>query len=230
MSTTPEKQRRLQNLLSTGNLAANYTSAKRLKEISHMIKLKLEEEKKQTKLKEKLTREEILAKRKLTRQQEEINRRKLAQIQREEEEEKQKKILKEIFFNLTEELNDLKKSKKSTLEKYFCLLSINSNLKSYKISTSMTEDYKEKKMIKDFINNLNDEIKKTKGKFTKDDEKDLKTIIDILETDEETKINKIKESNKFKKFIQYEDERNLIKDSTDIFYLIEKYSKNLKNL
>ena len=85
-------------------------------------------------------------------------------------------------------------------------------------------------MIKDFINNLNDEIKKTKGKFTKDDEKDLKTIIDILETDEETKINKIKESNKFKKFIQYEDERNLIKDSTDIFYLIEKYSKNLKNL
>ena len=230
MSTTPEKQRRLQNLLSAGNLAANYTSAKRLKEISHMIKLKLEEEKKQTKLKEKLTREEILAKRKLTRQQEEINRRKLAQIQREEEEEKQKKILKEIFFNLTEELNDLKKSKKSTLEKYFCLLSINSNLKSYKISTSMTEDYKEKKMIKDFINNLNDEIKKTKGKFTKDDEKDLKTIIDILETDEETKINKIKESNKFKKFIQYEDERNLIKDSTDIFYLIEKYSKKLKNL
>ena len=91
MSTTPEKQRRLQNLLSAGNLAANYTSAKRLKEISHMIKLKLEEEKKQTKLKEKLTREEILAKRKLTRQQEEINRRKLAQIQREEEEETQKK-------------------------------------------------------------------------------------------------------------------------------------------
>jgi hypothetical protein len=230
MSTTPEKQRRLQNLLSAGNLAANYTSAKRLKEISDMIKLKLEEEKKQTKLKEKLTREEILAKRKLTRQQEEINRRKLAQIQKEEEEEKQKKILREIFFNLTEELNDLKKSKKSTLEKYFCLLSINSNLKSYKISTSMTEDYKEKKIIKDFINNLNDEIKKTKGKFTKDDEKDLKTIIDILETDEETKINKIKESNKFKKFIQYEDERNIIKESTDIFSLIGKYSKNLKNL
>ena len=230
MSTTPEKQRRLQNLLSTGNLAANYASAKKLKEISNMIKLKLEEERKQTKLKEKITREEILAKRKLTRQQEEINRRKLAQMQKQEEEEKQKKILKEIFFNLTEELNDLKKSKKSTLEKYFCLLSINSNLKSYKISTSMTEDYKEKKMIKDFINNLNDEIEKTKDKFTKDDEKDLKTIIDILETDEETKINKIKESNKFKKFIQYEDERNIIKDSTDIFYLVGKYGKNLKNL
>ena len=188
------------------------------------------EERKQTKLTEKITREEILAKRKLTRQQEEINRRKLAQMQKQEEEEKQKKILKEIFFNLTEELNDLKKSKKSTLEKYFSLLSINSNLKSYKISTSMTEDYKEKKMIKDFINNLNDEIEKTKDKFTKDDEKDLKTIIDILETDEETKINKIKESNKFKKFIQYEDERNIIKDSTDIFYLVGKYGKNLKNL
>lgn len=230
MSTTPEKQRRLQNLLSTGNLAANYASAKKLKEISNMIKLKLEEERKQTKLTEKITREEILAKRKLTRQQEEINRRKLAQMQKQEEEEKQKKILKEIFFNLTEELNDLKKSKKSTLEKYFSLLSINSNLKSYKISTSMTEDYKEKKMIKDFINNLNDEIEKTKDKFTKDDEKDLKTIIDILETDEETKINKIKESNKFKKFIQYEDERNIIKDSTDIFYLVGKYGKNLKNL
>ena len=56
MSTTPEKQRRLQNLLSAGNLAANYTSAKKLKEISHMIKLKLEEERKQTKLKEKITR------------------------------------------------------------------------------------------------------------------------------------------------------------------------------
>ena len=230
MSTTPEKQRRLQNLLSAGNLAANYASAKKLKEISNMIKLKLEEERKQTKLTEKITREEILAKRKLTRQQEEINRRKLAQMQKQEEEEKQKKILKEIFFNLTEELNDLKKSKKSTLEKYFSLLSINSNLKSYKISTSMTEDYKEKKMIKDFINNLNDEIEKTKDKFTKDDEKDLKTIIDILETDEETKINKIKESNKFKKFIQYEDERNIIKDSTDIFYLVGKYGKNLKNL
>lgn len=230
MSTTPEKQRRLQNLLSTGNLAANYASAKKLKEISNMIKLKLEEERKQTKLTEKITREEILAKRKLTRQQEEINRRKLAQMQKQEEEEKQKKILKEIFFNLTEELNDLKKSKKSTLEKYFSLLSINSNLKSYKISTSMTEDYKEKKMIKDFINNLNDEIEKTKDKFTKDDEKDLKTIIDILETDEETKINKIKESNKFKKFIQYEDERNIIKHSTDIFYLTGKYGKNLKNL
>ena len=229
MSTTPEKQRRLQNLLSAGNLAANYTSAKKLKEISNMIKLKLEEERKQTKLKEKITREEILAKRKLTRQQEEINRRKLAQMQKEEEE-KNKKILKEIFFNLTEELNDLKKSKKSTLEKYFCLLSINSNLNSYKISTSMTEDYKEKKIIKDFINNLNDEIKKTRDKFTKNDEKDLKTIIDILETDEETKINKIKESNKFKKFIQYEDERNIIKHSTDIFYLTGKYGKNLKNL
>ena len=125
MSTTPEKQRRLQNLLSTGNLAANYASAKKLKEISNMIKLKLEEERKQTKLTEKITREEILAKRKLTRQQEEINRRKLAQMQKQEEEEKQKKILKEIFFNLTEELNDLKKSKKSTLEKYFSLLSIN---------------------------------------------------------------------------------------------------------
>ena len=63
MSTTPEKQRRLQNLLSAGNLAANYTSAKKLREISNMIKLKLEEERKQTKLKEKITREEILAKR-----------------------------------------------------------------------------------------------------------------------------------------------------------------------
>ena len=58
----------------------------------------------------------------------------------------------------------------------------------------------------------------------------IKTIIDILETDEETKINKIKESNKFKKFIQYEDERNIIKHSTDIFYLTGKYGKNLKNL
>ena len=174
MSTTPEKQRRLQNLLSAGNLAANYTSAKKLKEISNMIKLKLEEERKQTKLKEKITREEILAKRKLTRQQEEINRRKLAQMQKEEEEKKQKKILKEIFFNLTEELNDLKKSKKSTLEKYFCLLSINSNLNSYKISTSMTEDYKEKKIIKKFINNINNDIKKTRDKFTKNDEGDYK--------------------------------------------------------
>ena len=95
MSPTPEKQRRLQNLLSAGNLAANYTSAKKLKEISHMIKLKLEEERKQTKLKEKITREEIIAKRKLPRQQEEINRRKLAQMHKEEE--KNKKILKKSF-------------------------------------------------------------------------------------------------------------------------------------
>ena len=221
-----DKQKRMTNILLAGNLATNYKSAKMLQEMKNIQSQQLEGDKqrnfelqKQSKMQEEQLRQQ--------------RRKILLEKQKQEKEERDielHKMKREVFFDLSEELNEVKKNKKTKLEKHFILASMQTNLQKYNISSSMTDDFQEKKVIKDFITNLNDYSNVTWSSFSDNENKDYEIILDILEVNEEEKINIIKNSEDFKNGIMLEKEIRTIEQCKDLHLLVQNYKKEISKL
>ena len=221
-----DKQKRMTNILLAGNLATNYKSAKMLKEMKNIQSQQLEGDKqrnfelqKQSRMQEEQLREQ---RRKIRLEEE--------KQEKKEQEIKLNKMKREVFFDLSEELDEVKKNKKTKLENYFILASMQTNLQKYNISSSMTDDFQEKKVIKDFITNLNDYTNVTRSSFSDNENKDYEIILDILEVNEEEKINIIKNSGDYKNYIKFEKEINTINECNKLHLLIKDYKKYISNL
>tara|TARA_B100000767_G_scaffold130260_1_gene123704 strand:- start:272 stop:1576 length:1305 start_codon:yes stop_codon:yes gene_type:complete len=105
------------------------------------------------------------------------------------------KLLKNTFFEISEEVEDVLKEKKITnIEKYFRYGSIKATLESNGIDTDITDDFSEKKFIRDTIKKVENQISKAEQKFNKKDKKDLEEIYQTLEIDEESEIQKLSSS------------------------------------
>lgn len=221
-----DKQKRMTNILLAGNLATNYKSAKMLKEMKNIQSQQLEGDKqrnfelqKQSRMQEEQLREQ---RRKIRLEEE--------KQEKKEQEIKLNKMKREVFFDLSEELDEVKKNKKTKLENYFILASMQTNLQKYNISSSMTDDFQEKKVIKDFITNLNDYSNVTWSSFSDKENKDYEIILDILEVNEEEKINIIKNSEDFKNGIMLEKEIRTIEQCKDLHLLVQNYKKEISKL
>jgi len=239
-SDKDRNQRRMTNLLLAGNLAANYKSSKNLKEMKDIQEKQLEINKirnlelsKQNRLQEqqvKNQKQEIYLKQKLLDQNNQRLAMEKAKIEKEELEKNRIKLLREVFFNLNEELESTKKLKKSNLEKYFTLMSIVANLEKYSISSKITDDLKEKKIIKNFITDLDNYVKKIWKSLTKVEKEDYKQILKILEIDEEKKIEKIKNSKDYKNYLKLENSIKKINDYTNLYLLVRDYKNEILTL
>ena len=221
-----DKQKRMTNILLAGNLATNYKSAKMLQEMKNIQSQQLEGDKqrnfelqKQSRMQEEQLREQ---RRKIRLEEE--------KQEKKEQEIKLNKMKREVFFDLSEELDEVKKNKKTKLENYFILASMQTNLQKYNISSSMTDDFQEKKVIKDFITNLNDYSNVTWSSFSDNEYKDYEIILDILEVNEEEKINIIKNSGDYKDYIKLEKEINSINECNKLHLLIKDYKKYISSL
>jgi hypothetical protein len=239
-SDKDRNQRRMTNLLLAGNLAANYKSSKNLKEMKDVQEKQLEINKirnlelsKQNRLQEqqvKNQKQEIYLKQKLLDQSDQRFAMEKAKIEKEELEKNKIKLLREVFFNLNEELESTKKLKKSNLEKYFTLMSIVANLEKHSISSKITDDLKEKKIIKNFITDLDNYVKKIWKSLTKVEKEDYIQILKILEIDEEEKIKKIKNSKDYKNYLELENNVKEINESTNLFLLVKDNKDKILSL
>ena len=70
-------------------------------------------------------------------------------MQKKQVEEKANKMMRETFFYLHEEIEEVIESEIKPIEKYFNLLSIKSSMLKNDVSTEMVESFADKKMIKD---------------------------------------------------------------------------------
>jgi hypothetical protein len=105
-----------------------------------------------------------------------------------------RKILKNIFFEINEEVEELEKSKKLTDVEKFCKYSTLLNLlENSKIDPSITEDFEEKKYIKDSIKKLKEQDENIRNNLSASDKKDLEEIYEILSNNEEYEIYKLKQ-------------------------------------
>ena len=105
-----------------------------------------------------------------------------------------RKILKNIFFEINEEVEELEKNKKLTYVEKFCKYSTLLNLlENSKIDPSITEDLEEKKYIKDSIKKLKEQDENIKDNLSASDKKDLEEIYEILSNNEEYEIYKLKQ-------------------------------------
>ena len=239
-SDKDRNQRRMTNLLLAGNLAANYKSSKNLKEMKDVQEKQLEINKirnlelsKQNRLQEqqvKNQKQEIYLKQKLLDQSDQRFAMEKAKIEKEELEKNKIKLLREVFFNLNEELESTKKLKKSNLEKYFTLMSIVANLEKHSISSKITDDLKKKKIIKNFITDLDNYVKKIWESLTKVEKEDYIQILKILEIDEEEKIKKIKNSKDYKNYLELENNVKEINESTNLFLLVKDNKDKILSL
>ena len=77
---------------------------------------------------------------------------------------------------------------------FFRYGSIKATLDSNGIDTNITDDFTEKKYIRDTIKKVENQISKAEQKFNKKDKKDLDEIYQVLEIDEENEILKLSSS------------------------------------
>ena len=141
------------------------------------------------------------------------------------------KLLKNTFFEISEEIEDVLKEKKITsVEKYFRYRSIKATIEKNGIETDITDDLSEKKLIRNAIKQVEAESSKTEKKFNKQDEKDLNEILEALEVDEESEIQKLSSSEvvklteKTKKLKEWYNKARNVGNGVGLFFVLASKS------
>ena len=174
--TTSQRQQRLSNVLLAGNLYKAHKIGKQLTQITALHKMSLG-----VSIANLKVNAQVLS-----------SIRSLNQKMDQQEAEKRKiKLLKDIFFQITEEIEEIEGRKTYPLEKYFLFLSLKAEMKKNEIDTSLADDLSEKKMISSTIKKLNKQIENLDKKFSKKEKDDQEQILSVLEVDEESEITNL---------------------------------------
>ena len=94
----------------------------------------------------------------------------------------------------------------------------------------MTDNFQEKKIIKDFISELENYGDIIWNKLNKVEKEDFSTILDILEVNEDEKIKKIENSENYKNGIMLDKEIETIEQCKDLHFLVQNYKKEISEL
>ena len=196
--TTSEKQQKTANLLAAGNLWYQRKSSIALEKMSQVSAQSLEQSKltnaklsninNNIKALASIADEQTREMKKQTALQEQKYAEEEARRIQKENEDRENEFLKDAFFHLKKELTELEESEKSNLEKYFSIMSVSSLMSKYKISTSLTQDLNEKQIISDSLDKIKTIESELLKNFSEQDNKDLNTIFEIMEEDEESQI------------------------------------------
>lgn len=212
----------------------------KFREVSALKDIKAESEKKNKILKEQ---NEILKKTELQRQREagDLKRIEEAKLRSENqrlslEKEKQQEIddnkeRRDTFFNLKENFESILKidAKLSKVEKYVLLKNISRHINHYRINTNFTENFDEKKIIKDFLDNLNDKIKTSSNELSKSDLKDVEDISELFGRDKSEEIGEIKFSKDIINYNKFLESKEKLKEK-DILSLLKEFKEDIKKL
>ena len=212
----------------------------KFREVSALKDIKAESEKKNKILKEQ---NEILKKTELQRQREagDLKRIEEAKLRKENErlsleKKKQQEIddnkeRRDIFFNLKENFDSILKidAKLSKVEKYVLLKNISRHINHYRINTNFTENFDEKKIIKDFLDNLNDKIKTSSNELSKSDLKDVEDINELFGRNKSEEIEELKFSKDVINYNKFLESKEKLKEK-DIISLLKEFKEDIKNL
>jgi len=212
----------------------------KFREVSALKDIKAESEKKNKILKEQ---NEILKKTELQRQREagDLKRIEEAKLRSENqrlslEKERQQEIddnkeRRDTFFNLKENFESILKidAKLSKVEKYVLLKNISRHINHYRINTNFTENFDEKKIIKDFLDNLNDKIKTSSNELSKSDLKDVEDISELFGRDKSEEIGEIKFSKDVINYNKFLESKEKLKEK-DILSLLKEFKEDIKKL
>jgi len=212
----------------------------KFREVSALKDIKAESEKKNKILKEQ---NEILKKTELQRQREagDLKRIEEAKLRSENqrlslEKERQQEIddnkeRRDTFFNLKENFESILKidTKLSKVEKYVLLKNISRHINHYRINTNFTENFDEKKIIKDFLNSLNDKIKTSSNELSKSDLKDVEDISELFGRDKSEEIGEIKFSKDVINYNKFLESKEKLKEK-DILSLLKEFKEDIKKL
>ena len=143
----------------------------------------------------------------------------LKNLEKKDAENKKIKLLKDIFFQITEELEEIESKKTYPLEKYFLLESLKAEIESNEIDTSIADDLNEKKMISSTIKNLNKMIGGLDKKLNKKEKIDREQILNVLEVDEESQIKSLDSG-------YTAQMAKLVKDFEEYLIYIRKFKKD----
>jgi len=212
----------------------------KFREVSALKDIKAESEKKNKILKEQ---NEILKKTELQRQREagDLKRIEEAKLRSENqrlslEKERQQEIddnkeRRDTFFNLKENFESILKidTKLSKVEKYVLLKNISRHINHYRINTNFTENFDEKKIIKDFLDNLNDKIKTSSNELSKSDLKDVEDINELFGRDKSEEIEELKFSKEVINYNKFLESKEKLKEK-DILSLLKEFKEDIKNL
>ena len=183
-----DKQQRMTNMLLAGNLYKSHKIDKGLQKVAEIQQSAMKQSM-------QMHQQSMVQNREMIAKQDRAN--KIAETQlkiqlTQAQEIEKTKLLKNTFFEISEEVEDVLKEKKiTTIEKYFRYGSIKATLDKNEIDTDITDELSEKKLIRDTIKKVENEISKAEKKFNKNDKKDLEEIYQALEVDEESEIQKL---------------------------------------
>jgi Ni,Fe-hydrogenase I large subunit len=212
----------------------------KFREVSALKDIKAESEKKNKILKEQ---NEILKKTELQRQREagDLKRIEEAKLRSENqrlslEKERQQEIddnkeRRDTFFNLKENFESILKidTKLSKVEKYVLLKNISRHINHYRINTNFTENFDEKKIIKDFLDSLNDKIKTSSNELSKSDLKDVEDINELFGRNKSEEIEELKFSKDVINYNKFLESKEKLKEK-DIISLLKEFKEDIKKL
>tara|TARA_A100001011_G_C14215021_1_gene801647 strand:+ start:120 stop:1370 length:1251 start_codon:yes stop_codon:yes gene_type:complete len=181
--TTSQRQQRLTNVLLAGNLYKSHQISKKLTEVSKLQKISIG-----------VSVANLAVNRQISRGIDNLNQKiehQISQKEREEAEKKKIKLLKDIFFNISEEIDEIEEGKSYPLEKFFLLFSLKAEIDANEIDTSLTDDLNEKKLISSTIKSLKKKIDELDQNFKKKERDEQEQILEILEEDEEASISNL---------------------------------------
>ena len=216
MDNVKESQARLTNALMLGNLYTNHKINKNLTAISkNQQQMSAAITSGLGKIGDKIDESNQLLRsgNRLAEQQLEVQSKIASQQELEYLEKQQNKLVKDTFFNISEEYEKLCKNRsEDLLNKYFKLTSLQACLKKNQIDSSIASSMEDKKFISDVIKNIESDISSSQNAFNDQQKKDLEEVLDMLETDEEAEIREANKEIKTKKNIIREDEK-LVSDN-----------------
>lgn len=203
MANAQQSQARLTNALLAGNLYTNHkinknltTIAKNQRQMSAAITSgfgkigdKIDESNQLLRSGNRLAQQQLQVQSKIASQQE------LEYLEKQ-----QNKLVKDTFFNISEEYEKLCKNRsEDLLNKYFKLTSLQACLKNNQIDSSIASSMEDKKFISNVLENIESDISSSQNAFNDQQKKDFEEVLDILETDEESEIREANEEIKTKK-------------------------------
>lgn len=192
MSSDLKKQENIQKAQVFLQAAHLYQTSKIAKEISGLKKLQTESNEIQ-----KVMSDNLSGMNAKLNEQNQILRRKEQQENIERIEKEKTKELKNIFFDIVEELENIKILKISNLEKYFKTMSIKALADKNEISHRITEELEEKNLISQTLRNVQSYSDELINSFDEKENQDFEEIISILDVDEEKEIENISSDNLF---------------------------------
>tara|TARA_Y100000768_G_scaffold22029_1_gene15018 strand:- start:54 stop:1574 length:1521 start_codon:yes stop_codon:yes gene_type:complete len=211
MANVTQSQARLTNALLAGNLYTNHKINKNLTTISKnqqqmaaaitsgfgKIGDKIDESNQLLRSGNRLAEQQLKVQSKIASQQE------LEYLEKQ-----QNKLVKDTFFNISEEYEKLCKNRsEDLLNKYFKLTSLQACLKKNQIDSSIASSMEDKKFISNVLENIESDISSSQNAFNDQQKKDFEEVLDILETDEEAEIRETNKEIKTKKNSIREDEK-----------------------